>query len=474
MSKKQIPLTPEQLVKLVNKYNSTPIQIYDEDGIRATARGLINAFSKKFNKGFKEFYAVKALPNPAVLRILLDEGCGLDCSSATELYIAKKLGVKGEDVMYTSNYTSKKDLAFAYDYGVNINLDDISLIDSLIQVRGRVPDLISFRLNPGVGRTDSETKSNVLGGPEAKFGVPPFQIVDAYRKAKENGATRFGIHMMTGSCVTNAEYWRDTVTILVNTVAKLRKELDIEFEFINIGGGLGIPYREGEPVVNLEEVTNIIQEVFYSKIDGQPFWGENKNNEPKLYMENGRYLTGPHGYLVASCEAVKDTYEKYYGLDACMANLMRPGMYGAYHAITVPTAQNQQELINANVVGSLCENNDWFAKNRPIPSSAKVGDLFVIHDTGAHSFSMGFNYNGKLHAPEVIIYKDENGEYQDELVRERQTIESQFFDAKISDRLTKASGIAFSMDDSNNNNSNSSSSSNVSSKKDDDSLCVIC
>lgn len=323
-----VPVTHRQL-EAIAATHGTPFQLYDEVAIRSNARSLISTLSGHF-PGFKQFYAVKALPNPAILRVLISEGCGLDCSSASELHIASLLGVPGDSVMYTSNYTSKADLAVAFDQGVIINLDDISLVDHLVAVRGRCPELISFRLNPGLGRTDSETASNVLGGPDAKFGVPPFQILDAYRKARAAGSTRFGIHMMTGSCVLDSEYWRETVAVLIDTVAQVHSELGITFEFINIGGGLGIPYRPGQPENDVTALAASLKEVLSTRMASHalPF-------SPRLFMENGRYMTGPYGWLVSRCEVIKDTFQKYYGLDSCMSNLMRPGMYGAYHFISV-------------------------------------------------------------------------------------------------------------------------------------------
>ena len=298
-----VPLSSAQLEHLATKYG-TPYQLYDEGAIRANARSLISTLSCHF-PDFKQFYAVKALPNPAILRVLISEGCGLDCSSASELHIASLLGVPGESVMYTSNYTSKADLAVAFDQGVIMNLDDITLVDHLVEVRGRCPDLISFRLNPGLGRTDSETASNVLGGPDAKFGVPPFQIVEAYRKAQAAGSKRFGIHMMTGSCVLNNEYWRETLTVLLDTIAQVHRELGISFEFINIGGGLGIPYRPGQPENDVETLAKNLKAVVSERLSAHalPF-------TPRLFMENGRYMTGPFGWLVARCEVIKDTYAK--------------------------------------------------------------------------------------------------------------------------------------------------------------------
>jgi diaminopimelate decarboxylase len=424
-----LPVRPARLRELADKYG-TPLQLYDEEAMVAGARELVAAFKAEF-PNFVEYFAVKALPNPAILTQLYQQGLGLDCSSTSELYIARKLGVPPSMVMYTSNYTSKKDLAVAFDQGVVINLDDISLVDSLVEVRGRCPELISFRLNPGLGRTDSETASNVLGGPDAKFGVPPFQIVEGYRKAMAAGSTRFGIHMMTGSCVLNDEYWLDTVSVLLETMGKLHAELGISFEFMNIGGGLGIPYRPEQPGVNLSTLVPKLKRHFEAKMP-VAF----KDKWPQLVMENGRYITGPYGFLVSRCEAIKNTYSRYYGLDACMANLMRPGMYGSYHHITVPEAEERgAPVAKAQVVGTLCENNDWFAKDRDLPE-AKVGDLFVIHDTGAHSHSMGFQYNGKLRAPEVLL-RGGDGRPVDILVRERETVESLFANTKLPGDLQK-------------------------------------
>ncbi|DAZ97854.1 TPA: hypothetical protein N0F65_003281 [Lagenidium giganteum] len=401
-----------QLEALAGKYG-TPLQLYDEAGIRTNARALLAAFRMYF-PDFQQFFAVKALPNPAIMRVLQQEGCGMDCSSTAELHSSKELGVPGHQVMFTSNFTSKNDLALAFDQGVIINLDDVSLVDSLVEVRGRCPELMCFRLNPGLGRTDSETKSNVLGGPDAKFGVPPFQIVDAYRKAKAAGATRFGIHMMTGSCVMEQSYWKETVSILFDTIVQLKRELGIEFEFMNIGGGLGIPYQPDQSPVDVPSIAKMLHDIFEEARKSHGL-----ERIPRLCMENGRYMTGPFGWLVTRCQAIKQSYGRYYGVDASMANLMRPGMYGSYHHITVPAREGQTDVQPSHVVGTLCENNDWFAKDRPLPI-AQVDDLFVIHDSGAHSHSMGFQYNGKLRAPEVLL-RPSGG---DTLIRHRETLDA--------------------------------------------------
>lgn len=415
----------------------TPFQLYDEALIRGNVQRLFAAFRQHF-PSFKQHFAVKALPNPAILKMLTEEGCGLDCSSVAELRLARVVGCDPAHVCFTSNYTSRADLKEAAEQGVTINLDDISLVDDLAEVceGQKTPELVSFRLNPGVGRTDSSTASNVLGGPGAKFGVAHFQIVDAYRRAQERGARRFGIHMMTGSCVLSDAYWEESLGRMFDTVATLRKELGIEFEFVNVGGGLGIPYRPGTPQVDVEALALKMRRVVDAKME------EHGMPEPCLHMENGRYVTGPMGWLVSRCHVVKETYAKYYGLDACMANLMRPGMYGSYHHITVPAREgtegacaaaaaresggaNDQKndgRIVANVVGTLCENNDWFAKDRSLPAGTAKGDLFVLHDTGAHSHSMGFQYNAKLRAPELLQRSD--GEVH--IIRERETVADYF------------------------------------------------
>merc|ERR1711865_669185 len=430
------PINQAQLKELV-KVHGTPLQLYDEAAIRSNLHDFLSAFKEHF-PGFQNFYAVKALPNPAILQVVLDADCGLDCSSTSELYIAKELGVAPEQVMYTSNYTSPTDLKKAFEQGVIMNLDDVTLVDSLVKECKKCPELISFRYNPGLGNTDSETKSNVLGGPEAKFGVPEEQILEAYRKAKENGATRFGIHMMTGSCVMGDDYWAETVSLILAQMAFLRKELDIEFEFVNIGGGIGMPYKPDEPRVNYAQLAKCVRKVFTEKLQEHGI-----EKEPKLLMECGRCVTGPYGWLVAQCDVVKKSFgNTYYGLDACMANLMRPGMYNSYHYITVPACEKGagSSREEANVVGTLCENNDWFAKDRDLPTGVSVGDLFVIHDTGAHAHSMGFQYNGKLRAPEILRRVD--GTFTE--IRERETIEGLYTNCVMpTDLAPKVSGYKF-------------------------------
>jgi len=411
-AEKRLPLSAERLEELAEEYG-TPFQLYDEAAIRQNARYLMESFGSNF-AGFRQYFAVKALPNPAILKILMEEGCGLDCSSTAELYIANTLGACSQDsVVYTSNYTAAEDLALAQELGVLINLDDASLVSSF----AKVPEFLSFRLNPGLGHTDSGMSSNVLGGPDAKFGVPSDQISSAYATAKAAGVKRFGIHMMTGSCVLDDDYWQETVQRLLSTVALLRDEHDIRVEVMNIGGGLGIPYEPEEQPVDLPRLVQRLR----TTIETEAAKHGLSDDLPTLCMENGRFMTGPYGYLVSRCKAEKNAFgNRYYGLDSCMANLMRPGMYGSYHHITVPAKEGTAKRETVNVVGTLCENNDWFAKDRSLPADAAVGDLFVIHDSGAHSHSMGFQYNGKLRAPELLLRSDGKTV---ELIRERERIQ---------------------------------------------------
>jgi len=405
-------LSNETLKEIVEK-EGTPLQLYDAELIKENLKDFLTKMSSNFT-GFRQYFAVKALPNPHILKLLIDNGCYLDCSSLTELKIAQSLGLSGEQIMFTSNYTSKQDLQFAKHLNCIINLDDISLIDDLASL-GEMPELLSLRLNPGIGKTNSETKSNILGGENSKFGIYQLQLHEGYSKAKDLGVKRFGLHVMTGSNVLDLNYWKELIKVVFDTIVLIRNSLNIDFEFINIGGGIGIPYKQDEPKINIKTFSNNLRTSINTQLN------KFKLNDIKIYMENGRYITGPFGWLISRCNVIKnnnlqDKIQKFYGLDACMSNLMRPGMYGAYHYITVSGKENNNK-IKANVVGTLCENNDWFATDRELPE-AIVGDLFIIHDTGAHSHSMGFQYNGKLRAPEILLI---NNDYK--LIRRRETIE---------------------------------------------------
>lgn len=408
-----IPLNlPENEIRHLAKTFETPLQIYDGSLIIENQKNFINTMTNNF-PNFRQYFAVKALPNPHILKLLIQNGSYLDCSSRVELEIAKRLGLRGNQIMFTSNYTCKEDLIFAKELGAIINLDDISIIDDLAKL-GKMPELLCFRLNPGIGKTDSETVSNVLGGPDAKFGIPPFQIVEAFKKAKDLGVKKFGIHMMTGSNVLNLDYWDELIKILFQNINKIKEITDIYPSFINIGGGIGIPYKPDQPKIDIEAFSNQIRASITREIQLYNI------PEPDLYMENGRFITGPYGWLISKCNVIKNTYAKYCGLDASMSNLMRPGMYGAFHHISIVGKEKETVTEKVNVVGTLCENNDWFAKDRELPI-AEVGDLFVIHDTGAHSHSMGFQYNGKLRCAEIIVF---NGSFNGMCyIRRKETID---------------------------------------------------
>ena len=396
-----INLNENQIKEQIDKYG-TPLQIYDGNLIIQNYNNFINIMSNKLNI-FKQFFAVKALPNPYILKLLVDNGSNLDCSSLSELKIAKSIGITDNRIMFTSNYTSIEDLLYAKKLNATINLDDISLIEDLNKIG--MPETLFLRLNPNIGKTDSETKSNILGGSDAKFGIADFQIVDAFKLAKQYGVKKFGLHIMTGSNVLNIDYWKELIEIISYYIIKIENEVQINIDYINLGGGIGIPYKLDQQAINIEDFSELISSNLIKY---------NLHNK-EIYMENGRFITGPYGWLITKCNVIKNTYAKYYGLDACMSNLMRCGMYNAYHHITVLT--NNTNIIKANIVGTLCENNDWFAKDREI-KEANVGDIFIIHDTGAHSHSMGFQYNGKLRAPEILMINDEQ-----KLIRRRETYE---------------------------------------------------
>lgn len=390
------------------RYFGTPFHIYDEAGIRSTARNLLNAF--KWANGFREYYAVKALPNPHILTILHDEGLGFDCSSIPELILSRQIGAGGGQIMFTSNNTTREEFAFAQqDGGSILNLDDISLLDSL----PAVPEVICFRYNPGMRRSGNA----IIGKPaEAKFGLAHEQMIPAYRRAREMGISRFGLHTMLVSNERDHTYMVETVRTLLDLVTDIRRELDIRFEFINIGGGLGIPYRPDDSPLDLDALSREAQTLFeqFEAVNGY---------QPRLCMESGRYMTGPHGVLVTQAINRKETYRTYIGVDASMSALMRPGMYGAYHHIDVVKRNTQggMDTDAVDVVGALCENNDKFAIERKLPR-VEAGDLLVIHDTGAHGHAMGFNYNGRLRPKELLLCADGTVK----LIRRAETVEDYF------------------------------------------------
>lgn len=391
-----LPALPE-----IAAHFGTPFHIYDEAGIRETGETLNRLFAGV--EGFREYYAVKALPNPAILGLMRSLGFGFDCSSIPELVLSRAAGAGGEEIMFTSNNTSPEEfLAAAAEGGCILNLDDISLIPKVPQM----PELVCFRYNPGERRTGNR----IIGNPvEAKYGVAHDQLLDAYRQARNAGASRFGLHTMLASNERNHTYMVETARMLLETVEWLTAELDIRFEFINIGGGLGIPYRPEDAPLDLEAMAREVTALFGA-------FRERNGYAPKLYMESGRFLTGPHGALITRAINRKEIYRTYVGVDACMSALMRPAIYDAYHHITVLGKEGEEEVVD--VVGSLCENNDKFAVQRPLPRIAD-GDLLCIHDTGAHGWAMGFNYNGRLRPQELLLRADGSVER----IRRAETIE---------------------------------------------------
>ena len=400
-----------RLLPVVDKiaaHFGTPFHLYDEVGIRQTGAEIINTFSGV--DSFREFFAVKALPNPQILKIMHSMGFGFDCSSIPELIMARQAGAGPDDIMFTSNNTSDEEFAVALDQGgCLLNLDDISLIDKIPQM----PELISFRYNPGERRTGNK----IIGNPvEAKYGVAHDQIIEAYQLVRDRGVTRFGLHAMIASNELNYQYMVTTAKMLLDLAATISQKLDIRFEFINIGGGFGIPYKPDEAPLAVAPMGQGIADVFDD-------FASTNGYQPRLYIESGRYMTGPHGALVTRVINRKKIYRDYVGVDACMSALMRPGLYGAYHEISVPAAISRGEETSetVDVVGALCENIDKFAVQRPLPR-INMGDLLVIHDTGAHGLAMGFNYNGRLRPQELLLSQDGSIE----LIRRAETNQDYF------------------------------------------------
>ena len=378
------------VVEEIAAHYRTPFHIYDEVGIRQTGEELKQAFAGI--KGFREYYAVKALPNPRILELMHDMGFGFDCSSIPELTQSRQVGARGEDIMFTSNNTDQVEFAAAAaDGGCILNLDDITLLDKVPEV----PDLICFRYNPGPRRTGNV----IIGNPvEAKYGVSYEQVIDSYKKAREKGATRFGLHTMVASNELDYSYMVETARMLLNITELINNELGIELEFVNIGGGFGIPYKPEDSPLNLQKMASEITALFDA-------FNAQHSFVPNMVMESGRFMTGPHGCLITTAINHKDTYRKYIGVDACMSALMRPALYDAYHHIDVIGKQDNPERETYDVVGSLCENNDKFAVQRELPV-IEEGDLLAIHDTGAHGHAMGFQYNARLRPKELLLRAD--------------------------------------------------------------------
>lgn len=386
-------INAEQLNKILEEY-PTPFHLYDEKGIRENARKLKKAFS--WNKGFKEYFAVKATPNPAILKILKEEGCGVDCSSYTELLMSKMVGFYGDEIMFTSNVTPAEDFVLARTMNATINLDDITHIDFLEKVAG-IPETISCRYNPG---GDFVINNSIMDKPaQAKYGFTREQLSEGIKILMEKGAEHFGLHAFLASNTDTNEYYPALAKILFQTAVELKEETGAHITFINLSGGIGIPYRPEQKVADIfligEGVRKAFEEILIPAGMG----------DVAIYTELGRFMLGPYGCLVSKVLHEKHTHKEYIGLDACAANLMRPAMYGSYHHITVMEKEDQPCDHIYDVTGGLCENNDKFAVDRMLPE-IEIGDLLVLHDTGAHGFSMGYNYNGKLRSAEILLKED--------------------------------------------------------------------
>jgi len=393
MTTKTFPLTREQTESLTSQY-PTPFHLYDEAGIRDNVRRLNAAFSILPN--FREYFAVKATPNPFILKILVAEGLGADCSSLAELRLCETIGLTGERIVFTSNETPDAEFREARRLGAIINLDDITHIDALLAATGSLPETLSFRYNPGAAKAGN----TIIGHPEeAKYGLTREQLFEAYAKARDLGVKAFGLHTMVVSNELDEQYHVETARMLFELVVEIHQRLGVRITFINTGGGIGIPYRPEQKAVDYDVVARGARR-HYDEIIVQA------GLDPLAYtMECGRAITGPHGWLVTRAIRWKNTYRSYIGVDASMANLMRPGMYGAYHHITVLGKENVPSTHTYDVVGSLCENCDKFAIHRELPE-IEMGDLVVIHDTGAHGHAMGYNYNGKTRSAELLLRPD--------------------------------------------------------------------
>lgn len=405
------PLNNEQLKALVKKY-PTPFYLYDEKAIRENMREFTKAFS--IFPSFREFYAVKACPNPYILKILAAEGCGADCSSLPELMLSKMSGIEGKKVMFTSNETPAEEYQYAFKEGNIINLDDITHIEYLKKaLGGKLPETMCCRYNPGPAKHGC---NSIIGKPEeAKYGMTREQILEAYKIMKAEGVKHFGLHTMVASNELNPDFFADTAKLVFELASEIKEKDDVRIEFTDLGGGLGIPYKPGQKKVDYNEIAQKIRKLYDEIIVPAGL------DPLEICWECGRPITGPYGWLVSTAIHEKHIYREYIALDSCMADLMRPGMYGAYHEVSVSGKENAPKDHVYDVVGSLCENCDKFAIQRPLPE-INIGDLVIIHDAGAHGRAMGFNYNGKLRAGEILMRED--GSFVQ--IRRRETVDDLF------------------------------------------------
>ncbi len=405
----------EQIKKITETY-PTPFHLYDEKGIRENARNLNKAFS--WNKGFKEYFAVKATPNPQILKMLKEEGCGVDCSSYTELLMSDKMNFKTSEIMFSANNTPEKDLKLAYELGAYINLDDFTHIDYLNDLCG-IPETVFCRFNPGGVFTLNETEdgsAQVMDNPgDAKYGFTRTQLTEGFKKLKDLGAKKFGIHSFIASNTISNDYYPALARILFKTAVELKEETGCEISFINLSGGIGVPYRPDQEANDIfiigEGVRKAFEEILVPAGMG----------DVSIFTELGRFMLAPYGCLVTTAKHEKHIYKEYIGVDACAADLMRPAIYGSYHHITVLGKEDAPLDTKYDIVGSLCENNDKFAVDRMMPKIDK-NDILVIHDTGAHGYAMGYQYNGKLRSAEIMLEEDGNAR----LIRRAETADDYF------------------------------------------------
>lgn len=402
-------VTKDKLEEIIREY-PTPFHLYDERGIRENARRLQDAFS--WNEGFKEYFAVKATPNPVILNILKEEGCGADCSSMTELILSEACGFKGREIMFSSNATPAEEYILAKELGAIINLDDVSHIEYLEKHAG-IPDTICCRFNPG---GDFVLQNKIMDNPgEAKYGFTAEQLKEGYLKLRDKGVKEFGLHAFLASNILSAGYYPALARLLFETAVWLKEETGIKTSFINLSGGIGVPYRPEEEAADIGEVGKAVKKEFAESMVPAGM------GDAVLCAELGRYMLAPYGCLVSTVIHEKKIYKDYLGLDSCAVNLMRPAMYGAYHHITVSGKEDEPHDRLYDVTGSLCENNDKFAIDRLLPE-VEIGDRIIIHDTGAHGFSMGYNYNGKLKSAELLLRTDGSVE----LIRRAETAKDYF------------------------------------------------